>query len=58
VIKLHNATVESFTYITYELARMPNLKVNKLTASDKPRINSYSSGVYGIQPSFFNVTGE
>lgn len=37
---------------------MPNLKVDRLTASDKPRINSYSSGVYGIQPSFFDVTTE
>jgi hypothetical protein len=57
VISKHLHTIDTWTYVTYDLARVSSLGISNLYASDKPRINKFSSGLYGITPTLFNVTG-
>jgi hypothetical protein len=49
--------IDNFSYVTFDLARLHNSNISKLYISDKPQLNSYSSGMYGVTPYIFETAG-
>lgn len=57
VIKDYSNIIESFTYVTYNLEALVDPDITNSYASDTARINTIDNTLFGVTPSFFNVTG-
>lgn len=56
ILRRNQDKVESFSYVTFQLARKEGAQVNSLQVSDQARINMIDVGVYGVMPGLFKTT--
>ena len=54
VIRQHMDKIESFSYVSYDLARTANQEIKSIKASDRARIKSFDIGLYAVTPSIFD----
>ena len=56
ILRRNEDKIESFSYITFQLARVKDAEINTLELSDQARINMIDVGVYGVMPGLFAST--
>lgn len=50
ILRRHMDKIDSFAYVSGQLARYEPAKISTIEASDRARINPYNIGVYGVMP--------